>query len=95
MSHAPSVLRWLQRPPRRGAGAPEVTPRPAADPGDHRGRVRRFLARQWHLHQLVYLTPEAWEPFPWEEGFLRWSGDRLDGGVLPPTVEEGPDRSGS
>jgi hypothetical protein len=88
MSRPPSVLLWLQRSPRRTAGAAQPRLRPA--PGHRRGAVRRFLARQWHLYQLMYLPPLAEEPFPWEAGFLRWSGDRLDGAVLPLVQQRDP-----
>ena len=92
MSRPLSVLLWLQHPPRRSGGA-QLRPPPTAGPAParRRGAVRRFLARQWQLYQLTVLPPEAWEPFPWEEGFLRWSEDRLEGEHLPPTVGEPDD----
>jgi hypothetical protein len=42
--------------------------------------VGRFLAAQWAVYQQMYVFP-----FPWEEDFLRWSGDRLEGELVPPT----------
>jgi hypothetical protein len=85
------LLLWLQPAPRR----PGVRRRrrwgvqrlvPESDPGRRWRALRRSLLRRLPLYQWTQFPP-----FPWEEDHLRWSGDRLDGELLPP----GPGQSGA
>ena len=93
MSRSLSVLLlWLQPAPRRpGArrrrrwGVQRLVPE--ADPARRWRAVRGSLLRRMPLHQWTQFPP-----FPWEEDHLRWSGDRLDGDLLPPP---GPGQSGA
>jgi hypothetical protein len=88
MSRPLSVLLLLLRPAPRRPGTGPQQHRPDAEPALARagGVLRRFLARQWELYERVHLPP-----LPWEEDFLRWSGDSLVGELLPPSGRHGHD----
>jgi hypothetical protein len=82
------LLRLRLAAPPPGAGHEPHRPVASSRSRRARGAVRRLLARQWELYQRLYLPP-----FPWEEEFLRWSGDQLVGELLPPSGRHGHDSS--